>query len=236
MKKVWNMVRRISGKPTSVSNHHLKIDGVNIEQPTEIANCIASTVSHNSSSEHYTDRFRRFKAHQEQRTINFTSNNNESYNQPFTLLELQTALKRAHDSAAGPDDVHYQMLKHLPDTALQSLLEIFNKIWLTGDFPQSWSVATIIPIQKPGKDPADPGNYRPIALTSCVCKTFERVVNDRLVWFLEKNKLVTEYQSGFRKQRNTNDQLIRLESFIREGFVRREHVVSVFFDLEDSVV
>lgn len=234
MKKIWNMVRRISGKPTSTGCSHLKVNGVNIEQPADIANTMASTLSYNSSSDHYNPKFRRYKAHQEQWPINFPSDNSESYNQPFSLTELQTALKSAHDSATGPDNVHYQMLKHLPESALETLLQIFNNIWLTGDFPTIWSEATIIPIPKPGKDHSDPGNYRPIALTSCLCKTFERIVNCRLVWFLEKNKLFTEFQSGFRKQRNTNDHLIRLESFIREGFVRRQHVVSVFFDLEKA--
>ena len=126
------------------------------------------------------------------------------------------------------------MLKHLSEPALESLLNIFNKIWTTGEFPASWSEATVIPIPKPGKDPSDPGNYRPISLTSCICKTLERTINERLVWFLEKNKLLTEYQSGFRKQRSTTDQLVRFETFIREGFVRREHVVSIFFDLEKA--
>ena len=55
--------------------------------------------------------------------------------------------------------------------ALESLLNIFNNIWIAGEFPPSWSEATIVPIPKPGKDPTNPGNYRPIALTSCVCKT-----------------------------------------------------------------
>ena len=234
MKKIWNMVKRISGKPTSIGCSHLKINGVNIEQPADIADSIASTISYNSSSDHYNAKFRRHKAHQERWPQHFTSDNNESYNQPFSQQELQTALNCSHDSAVGPDNVHYQMLKHLPDPALKTLLEIFNNIWLTGNFPTVWSEATIIPIPKPGKDHTDPNNYRPIALTSCICKTFERIVNYRLVWFLEKNKLFTEFQSGFRKQRNTNDHLIRLESFIREGFVRREHVVSVFFDLEKA--
>jgi ribonuclease HI len=126
------------------------------------------------------------------------------------------------------------MLKHLPESALETLLAIFNDTWLTGNFPPGWSQATIIPIPKPGKGSTDPGNYRPIALTSCLCKTFERLVNDRLVWYLETNNILTEYQSGFRKQRSTIDHLVRLESFIREAFVRREHVVSVFFDLEKA--
>ena len=67
-----------------------------------------------------------------------------------------------------------------------------------------------------------------------MCKTFERVVNERLVWYLEANHILTEYQSGFRKRRSTTDQLVRLESYIREAFVRRDRVVSVFFDLEKA--
>ena len=39
--------------------------------------------------------------------------------------------------------------------------------------PESWRLATVIPIPKPGKDHAEPTNYRPIALTSCLCKTRE---------------------------------------------------------------
>ena len=234
MKKVWKMVRRISGKPSTTANTHLNVSGVNIEQPHDIANSIASTISHNSSTDHYTERFRRYKAHQERRPVDFSSDNSEPYNVPFSFQELHNALKKAHDSASGPDNIHYQMLKHLPESALSILLKIFNKIWLTGEFPTSWSKAIVIPIPKPGKDPSDPGNYRPISLTSCVCKTLERIINERLVWFLEKNKLITEYQSGFRKQRSSTDQLVRFESFIREGFVRREHVVSIFFDLEKA--
>jgi len=234
MKKIWSMVRRISGKPSPMITSHLKVNGINIEQPVEIANSIASTISYNSSSGHYSERFRRFKAHQEKRPIDFSSDNSEPYNLPFSRSELHSALKKAHDSAAGPDNIHYQMLKHMPESAVETLLEIFNSIWLTGEFPTSWSEATIIPIPKPGKDPTEPGNYRPIALTSCICKTLERIINDRLVWFLEKNKLLTQYQSGFRKQRSTTDQLVRFETFVREGFVRREHVVSVFFDLEKA--
>ena len=145
---------------------YLEVNGVHIEHPIEIANSIASTISHNSSADHYLERFRWFKAHQERRPVDFPSDNSEPYNMPFSMSELHNALKKAHDSAAGPDNVHYQMLKHLPKSSLETLLEIFNKIWLTGKFPSSRSEETIIPIPKPGKDHTDPGNYRPIALTS----------------------------------------------------------------------
>ena len=60
----------------------------------------------------------------------------------------------------------------------------------------------------------------------------ERMVNNRLVWFLERNKLITPLQCGFHKQRSTTDHLVRLDSFIREAFIQRQHAIAVFFDLE----
>jgi len=110
------------------------------------------------------------------------------------------------------------MLKHLPPNAVNILLETLNNIWFAGNFPPSWHTSTVIPIPKPAKDASDPNNYHPIALTSCLCKVMERMNNNRLVWFLERNKLITPLQCGFRKQRSTTDHLVRLESFIREAF------------------
>ena len=60
------------------------------------------------------------------------------------------------------------------------------------------------------------------------------MINDRLTWFLESNNIIKKFQSGFRHQRSTNDHLVRLETFIREAFNKKEHLVSVFFDLEKA--
>ena len=108
------------------------------------------------------------------------------------------AIQLSHDSATGPDEIHYQMLKHLQESSLKTLLNIFNNIWETGQFPKDLTYATIIPIPKPGKDLAEPNNYRPIALTSCLCKTLERMINKKLTWFLESNNHISQFQSGFR--------------------------------------
>ena len=60
--------------------------------------------------------------------LNFTYENVEVYNRSFRMEELQDALRRAHDTSARPDEIHYQLLIHLPKSSLLLLLNILNKI------------------------------------------------------------------------------------------------------------
>ena len=198
------------------------------------ANTLGETFLANSSSRNYSEKFQNIKKQQEKIKLNVTSSNDEECNSPFNITELKDAIAVSKDTATGPDDIHYQMLKRLPDSALDTLLHIFNGIWTTGGFPESWRLATIIPIPKPGKDHAEPTNYRSTALTSCLCKTLDRMINKRLVWYLESNNLIAKFQSGFRAECSTNDTLVRLETFILDAFIKREHVVAVCFDLEKA--
>ena len=234
MKKCWDMIRKIKCKGGSPTVKHIEKNGKKITQPRDIANTIGEAISFNSSSAHYSPRFQHIKNRQERHPLIFQSDNTEPYNQPFSIDELRTVLGNAHDTAPGPDQIHYQILKHLPEASLQCLLKVCNNIRETGEFPPSWREATIIPIAKPGKDSKDPNNYCLIALTSCVCKTMERMINDRLVWYLESSSLITEAQSGFWKTRSTMDHLVRFDTFVREGFLNREHVVSIFLNLEKA--
>ena len=94
--------------------------------------------------------------------------------------------------------------------------------------------AVVVPIPKPVMDHSDPGNFRPIALTSCLCKTMERMNNARLMWSQESQGLLSEKQCGFRKIHSTLDHLVHFETFIRNAFVKKEHVLTIFFDLEKA--
>ena len=60
------------------------------------------------------------------------------------------------------------------------------------------------------------------------------MINTRLVWNLEYNNIISPVESGFRSEHSTNDNLVRLETFIRYAFIKKEHVVAVFFDLEKA--
>ena len=128
----------------------------------------------------------------------------------------------------------YEMLKHLPDKAKKFLLKIMDKIWETGILPKDWKISIIVAVKKPNKDAFQATSYRPIALTSCVCKLVEKMINTRLVWHLESKGLISPCQFGFRKNRSTLDPLMRLTNQKQQGFTKRCQTISVFFDLEKA--
>ncbi|KAJ8043221.1 hypothetical protein HOLleu_10216 [Holothuria leucospilota] len=130
VKKAWDMVRKISGRQVNSSISHItKPDGSKCTERADIANLLADEFQTNSSSSHYSQTFQAFQHTVEKQKVNFTSDNSEDYNSLFNITELRIALERSNDTATGPDEVHYQFLKHLPDSSLLVLLDIFNGMW-----------------------------------------------------------------------------------------------------------
>ena len=119
IKKVWDMVRKISGKSKSPSHQHLNTNfngGTETKATTkkDIADTLGEAFSTNSANRNYSKEFQMYQKQQEKIKLNFKTNNNEEYNNPFNLDELKDAISKSHDTATGPDEIHYQMLKHLP--------------------------------------------------------------------------------------------------------------------------
>lgn len=205
-----------------------------ISNPFEIANVFANCFEKVSGTQSYSPLFLQIKSAQEQNPLNFYSENDEYYNQSFTMWELEYALSRMKSSSPGPDNIHSLMLKNLNPLAKTTLLGIINNIWQSDTLPVDWKRAIMIPILKANMNPQSAENYRPISLTCCTCKLMERMVNKRLSWILEDNELISSYQCGFRPQRSCIDHLARLETYIHNAFINKEHVVAIFFDLQKA--
>ena len=187
-----------------------------------------------SSTKNYSNQLNSTRIKEEKNEIKFTSDNSESYNQPFTLTKLQNSIFKSKNQAPDPDEIHYTLLKELPTICLKYRLDIYNNIWISGNILTIWKQAINIPILKKEKDPTDPTSYRPIALTSYACKTLERMINLRLTWFLEFNHLLSNLQTDFTAKRSIIDQIVHIETLIREVFIKKEHLVTVLFDLEKA--
>ena len=209
-------------------------NGQKITDQSKIANHLAEGFSLKSSSDNYNPEFKKIKDQQEKNKLNFSSNNSEIYNRYFKLRDLKRAIKKSKNTAPGPDNIPYEVLRHLPEQTLLLWLDIINHMWKIGCFPKCWQESYILPFPKPDKDHKLRDNYRPISLTSCLCKTVERMINERLVWYLEKYKKMDTIQCGFRKHHNKLDHLLRLETYIRKAFIKGEQAVAIFFDLEKA--
>ena len=170
------MIKKMKGTHSEPIKHILKENSF-AETEKTVANEIASAFSKNSSSDNYKKEFKIYKQISEKKQLNFNSSEDEVYNNDFTIDELQNAINELSDTAPGPDNIHNKIIQNLPKKSQNLLLNIYNHIWNTQTFPESWHSATVIPIPKPGKDHSNPTNYRPIALTNCLCKLMEKIIS-----------------------------------------------------------
>jgi ribonuclease HI len=150
------------------------------------------------------------------------------------MEEMERSLAECRRSSPGCDRIHYDMIKNLDQEGRKSLLSLYNKIWIEKTFPDNWRTSLLIPILKKGKDPKKAENYRPISLTNCVCKLFERMINKRLVWHLESKGVINKNQSAFRRKRSTMDNLSFFENEIGKAFKKKEYLISIFFDIHKA--
>ena len=122
-------------------------------------------------------------------------------------------------TAPGPDAIHVEMLHHLGPNARKYLLNIANHSLRTGHVAVAWVRSEIIALLKATKDAGLPASYRPVSLTSVVCKTIERMIANRLLHILDEK--LHDAQSGFRPGRSTADQCHKLADRITRVFTTR---------------
>ena len=88
-------------------------------------------------------------------------------------------LKLQEDKAQGPDDIHPAVLRNCAEAVSKPLSMIYNKSLEEEVLPEDWKAATVCSIYKKG-DKSDPGNYRPVSLTSVPCKVMESIIKDEV--------------------------------------------------------
>lgn len=238
---VWRMAKRMGGKNSNSNIPTLIHENKSYTTEQEKANIIAKTLSETSSDSNYSSSF--IIHRQQMESIwqspgieNSTANSEINHlNQDFELHELITAIKSANlHSAPGDDKISYELLKHLPKSALSKILVFYNDTWNCGKLIPDWKTATIIPIHKPESNKALPASYRPISLTPALCKINERLIATRLSWYLEKHNLINKNQSAYRKHRSTIDHLIRLQDSINKAINTNRHTAAIFFDFSKA--
>ena len=130
----------------------------------------------------------------------------------ITPDEVRAVLDNLNGSSAmGPDEAHPLLLKSCSSELARPLSIIFNRSLREGVVPATWKFSTVVPIFKKGTR-YDPSNYRPVSLTSVMCKSLERIIAKHLTEYLEDGLLLDQNQFGFRAGRSTSDQLLLVYS------------------------
>ena len=102
-----------------------------------------------------------------------------------------------------------------------------------GIFPDELKIAKVIPIYKSG-DKTSIENYRPISVLSVFSKTFEKIMYNHLINFINKHNILYKYQFGFRQRHSTNHAIITLVDKISTALDRGNVVIGCFFYLKKA--
>ena len=131
--------------------------------------------------------------------------------------------------AMGPDGILSFILKTFSEELSLPLLYIFNKSLSEGVVPEAWKLAEVTAIFKKG-DKTEPGNYRPVSLTSITCKILESLVCDALREYLEANNMLSKCQHGFRKHRSCVTKLLEVLNDLTKLHENNESIDIIYLD------
>ena len=228
---LWKLTKSLNEEDSRGSTITLEEGGILTGK--QAADCFAKTYEGESDLHVQTEQRRKARSEQQRRSKE--EKPTEAMTRPLTLKELNKVLRKLKKKRSpGPDGITNEMLQHLDTTARLKLLEIFNLTWEEGRVPQIWKEAIMIPIHKKGKDKRKSPSYRPISLTSCVVKSMERIVNGRLMYYLETEKILSEEQAGFRQFRSTEDQVTYLSQEIEDTFQDKKVMLTTWIDLQKA--
>ena len=122
-------------------------------------------------------------------------------------------------SSPGPDNVHSRILKECADVISPGVQHIFRLSLDTGVLPNEWKLGRITPIFKKGSR-RQACNYRPVSLTSILCKVFEKLIRKAIVNHMKVNSLFSPHQHGFIGSRSCMTQMLEtleLWTIVLEG-------------------
>ena len=144
--------------------------------------------------------------------------------------DIQRKIRKLRkDAASGPDMLSPRLLQQLENSFLRPLSIIFNMSLESGTVPTAWKTATVTPIFKKGTK-GDPGNYRPVSLTSVPCKILESIIKDKIMDHLLENNLISDSQHGFMPGRSCATNLVEFMDFVTESVDEGESVDIFYLD------
>lgn len=137
------------------------------------------------------------------------------------------------DSAPGWDNISTRYIKHVKHEIIPIITHLANLCFKKGTFPNSLKKSIITPIYKGGQE-GDVNNYRPISVIPVIAKILEKLLNSRLLSYLQTNNILSPSQFGFRRGISTEDAITSLTTVLTKELDKGTRCLSVFIDLKKA--
>ena len=147
--------------------------------------------------------------------------------------EIKTVIKMLKDSSPGWDNITASCLKNNHEILCPIITHLVNLSLTQGFFPNELKTAKVVPLFK-SEDSSLFTNYRPVSILSVISKIFERIMHSRITEFIIENKIIYEYQFGFREGYNTTLALTTLVDKISCAVGNNELVIGLFLDFKKA--
>ena len=133
----------------------------------------------------------------------------------------------------GPDKLPTTLLKITASEIAEIVTFLFNQSYDSGELPEDWRNAHVVPIFKKGEK-HDPSNYRPVSLTTVLCKLMEHVVYKDIINHLENYDILFANQHGFRKKYSCETQLILTVEDLARSIDNGDQMDMIILDFSKS--
>ena len=152
----------------------------------------------------------------------------------ITEKEIMVATKLLKNrKASGYDSISNEMIKYSIHIMKPILVKLFNAALHSEYFPKCWTEGYIVPIHKSG-DELDPSNYRGITISNCIGKLFTRIMNTRLLKFIDDENMIKHNQIGFMPKHRTSDHILVLKTLIDCFKNAKKSLYLCFVDLKKA--
>ena len=121
----------------------------------------------------------------------------------MTIYSLTQITSVSTSRSSGYDGLSSYAVKQAGNALATPLFILINKSFVTGHFPDSLKLGKVVPIFKTGSK-HEISNYRPIIILSIFSEVFEKIVQNRLMHFIDQHGLLSDSQFGFRPNRSTD--------------------------------
>jgi hypothetical protein len=131
--------------------------------------------------------------------------------------------------ATGTDCIPSFILKSAADELAPILTQLYQYSLAEAEIPSDWRDAHIVPLFKKGEKHL-PSNYRPVSLTSIVCKLLEHIIHSNIMSHFDRYNILTDKQHGFRSKRSCETQLVTTIQKIAQNVTSKGQVDVILLD------